>query len=295
MGMNMKSGGSIIGAGLVAAGLMVCNQANAAITFNFDFQGDFVGNATAQQAIVTAGNLFSNMFASHFSNTATLDFIVASENTGLAEAGSALQGPAGFGTADVVRNKVVTGIDSNGAVADGTISINLATPFVFDPNAPINFAAGEIDLFSVLDHELTHAFGFASYGTGATNVLHSTFDQFLTDKAGDPLFDSATLLVNQSAYDNALANGALFDGAHAIANYGSPVPIEGGFGAFSHLSTDAFSSPTVPQNALMLCCGGLNVQFEPRDYNSAEVGILADLGYTPTWCRLCHRLCATQG
>ena len=54
-------------------------------------------------------------------------------------------------------------------------------------------------------------------------------------------------------------------------------------GGLSHLGTVEFSAPvggSPDMNALMLCCGGLNVTGEPRDYNAAEVGILADLGYS---------------
>lgn len=226
------------------------------------------------------------MFATHFSNTATLQFDINSETTGLAEAYSNfpdLPAPAGFGTADSVRIKAQGGPDLT-AGADGGISINLTTNFQYDPNAPVDFAGGQIDLFSVIDHELTHALGFLSFGPGAIPTVHSKFDQFLTDLNGTPLFDPTTFLVNQTAYNNASGNLALFAGSNAgsVTIQGQD-PGTGADGALSHLGTAQFSAPpggSPEQNALMLCCGGLNIQGEPRDYNAAEIGILADIGYT---------------
>lgn len=271
---------SLVAAGLLACGAMIGPSAQAALTFTFEFQGDFVGNASAQQAVITAGNLFSGMFASHFSDTAALTFTVDSFG-GLAAAGSAGIAATGFGNGEVVRNKIVNGVDLNDTTADGFIFINLAAPFVFDPNASVDFAAGQIDFYSVIDHELTHALGFGSNidAIGTTPAAYSKWDQFLTTKAGVAVVDPITMLVNAAAYSDAQTNGGAFSGANAIAAWGVLVPLVKSTD-ISHLDTDAFSSPNVPVNALMLCCGGANVQGEPRDYNAAEIGIMADLGYT---------------
>lgn len=270
----------LVAAGVLACGAVIGSSAQAALSFTFDFQGDFVGNANAQQAVITAGNLFSGMFASHFSDTAALTFTVDSFG-GLAAAGSAGIAAAGFGNGEVVRNKIVNGIDLNGATADGFIFINLAAPFVFDPNASVDFAAGQIDFYSVLDHELTHALGFGSNidAIGTTPAAYSKWDQFLTTKAGVAVVDPITMLVNAAAYSDAQTNGGAFGGANAVAAWGVLVPLVKSTD-ISHLDTDTFSSPNVPVNALMLCCGGANVQGEPRDYNAAEIGIMTDLGYT---------------
>lgn len=268
---------AMLSAAVLAAG-MFASSANAALSFQFDFQGDFT--AAQQQGVVDAGALFSQMFATHFTNTATLRFNVISTDVGLASAATNETGAAGFGNTEVVRNKAINGVDLNGPTADGFININLATNFQYNPNAPVDFAGGQIDLYSLMDHELTHALGFVSFVAPTSAGDFTKFDQFLTSNAGVALVDPVTGVVNQAALADATANGALFAGPNAIARYGAPVPIQGPDGALSHLGTDAFSFPTSSQNALMLCCGGLVNSFEPRDYNAAEIGIMTDLGYT---------------
>ena len=267
----------------IACSLFAGSTAHAALSFDFNFSvepGQQAFTPGQQQSIVTAGNLFSGVFGKYFSNTARLQFDVISDGMGIASAGQDLVfNPDGSNT-EVVRIKIITGVDANGSKSDGTININLGTNFQFDPNAPVDFGGGQIDLFSVIDHEVTHAFGFQSF---AASGFFSKFDTFLTANDGTPLVSGGVL--NPAAVRNGLNNGALFVGPNAVAAYGAGVPIQGKQGGtdgvLNHLGTDAFSSPTVPQNALLLCCGGANVQFEPRDYNTSEVGILADLGYNP--------------
>jgi hypothetical protein len=275
---------ALVSSGLLAFGTLMGTGAQAALTFNFDFQGEFVGNASAQQAVITAGNLFSDMFATHFTNTATVDFTVFSQNVGLASAGTYALGVPGFGNGEAVRNKIINGVDLTGPGAEGFININLAVPFQLDPTAPVDFANGQIDFYSVMDHELTHALGFVSLGYTTGGAALSKFDQFLTTNGGTALFDPVTGITNAAALDDALANSALFNGANTVAQYGAAVPIQGPDGDLSHLGTDAFTIPTTTVNGLMLCCGNPNSpdQSEPRNYNLAEIGIMTDLGYTPT-------------
>ncbi len=264
---------ALLSAALLATGFLA-TSANAALTFQFDFKGTFT--AAEQQAVVTSGNLFSQMFATHFSDTAEVKFDVFSVDDGLASAGSYGFSEPGFGKGELVRNKVVNGVDLIPGMSHGTININRATNFQYDPNAPVDFAGGQIDFYSVMDHELTHALGFgSSVSSSTTNTGFSKFDEFLTTRSGVFLVDRTTGMTDQAAYQDALANGALFKSTHA-----GSIAIAGAEGELSHLATHEFSSPQVPQNALMLCCGGENIQFEPRDYNAAEIGVLTDLGYT---------------
>ena len=271
----------LLATALLACGTMTATTAQASLIFNFEFQGDFVGNATAQQAIITSGNLFSSMFASHFSNSAVLTFTVNSETSGIASAGSDGISAPGFGNGEVVRNKILTGTDLNGSTADGFIFINLATNFQFDPNAPVDFAAGQIDLYSVMDHELTHALGFGSNinAAGDTPGAYSKWDQFITTKTGVSVVDPITMLVNHAAYLDAQTTGGVFNGANAIAAWGAPVPLVRS-DDISHLEQDTFSTPNVPFNYLMRGSGNLIDPRVPRDYMPAEVGIMADLGYS---------------
>lgn len=270
-------------AGLLA---MIGTSAQAALTFEFNFQGDFIGSTPSQiiarNAVITSGQLFSNMFATHFTDTATISFDVISTTSGLAAAGSAGITATGFGNGEVIRNKIISGgaNDLNGAASDGYMFFNLATNFEYDPAATVDFANGQIDFYSVVDHELTHAFGFGSNigAAGDTPAAYTKWDQFLATKGGTSIVNTDGT-VNLDAYIDAQTNGGIFTGANARAAYGSYVPLVQNED-ISHLATHEFSSPQVDQNALLLCCGGENVNFEPRDYNLAEIGILTDLGYT---------------
>ena len=62
--------------GVVATCLAFASAAQAGIAFQFNFSGAFTdgaNNDAAQQgAMVTAGNLFSNMFGNYFSNSGTI-------------------------------------------------------------------------------------------------------------------------------------------------------------------------------------------------------------------------------
>ena len=269
----------------IACSLFAGSTAHAALSFDFNFvvePGQQAFTALQQQAFVSAGNSFSGTFGKYFNNTARLQFDVISDGIGIASAGQDLVfNPDGSNT-EVVRTKITTGVDANGLKSDGAININLGINFQFDPNAPVDFAGGQIDLVSVIYHEVTHAFGFQSF---AASGFYSKFDTFLTTNGGTPLVLGGALN-SPAVIQNALTNGALFIGPNAVVAYGAGVPIQGMQGArgddgvLNHLGTDAFSSPTISQNALLLCCGGANVQFEPRDYNATEVGILADIGYS---------------
>jgi hypothetical protein len=273
---------ALVSASLLACGALTASSAHAALTFVYNFQGGFVGNAAAQQAVVTAGQLFSNMFATHFSNTATVEFNVVGGTDGVASASSFLNVGPGFGTGEGVRNKVVNGVDLF-AGADGVINVNLGLNFQFNPNAPVDFAGGQLDFFSVFDHEVTHSLGFFSAGTTTGDQALSKFDQFLTTNGGVSLYDPVTGARNLAAFADAMAGTAVFNGPGTVASYGSPASIQGVGGDLSHLGTVAFSAPvggSPNDNALMLCCGGLNVTGQGRDYNLAEIGILRDLGYT---------------
>ena len=270
-------------AGLLA---MIGTSAQAALTFEFNFQGDFNGSTpnqiTARNAVIKSGQLFSDMFATHFIDTATISFDVISSTSGLAAAGSAGIAAPGFGNGEVIRNKVISGgaNDLNGADKDGFIFFNLTTNFQYDPAATVDFTNGQIDFYSVVDHELTHAFGFGSNigAAGDKPDAYTKWDQFLATKDGTSIVN-ADGSVNLVAYADAQTNGGIFTGANATAAYGAKVPLVKNLD-ISHLATHEFSSPQVLQNALLLCCGGENVNFEPRDYNLAEIGILTDLGYT---------------
>lgn len=278
---------------VLSAALLASSAAQAGLMFQFTFSNDpgaSPNTLAQQQAIITGGQLFSALFGTYFTNSATLQFDVVSQTSGVASASTDAALSSTSPSVEVVMSKLQTGVDTNGAAADGEVNINWSNLFVLDPNAPVDFAAGEIDLFSVLDHEFTHALGFFGL-TGLSNGgLQNKFDGYLTTLSGTRVIDPAGM-INSAAYADAELNNALFTGANAVAaNGGAGVSIQGRggdpaafSGALSHLGTNAFSAPvggSPNDNALMLCCGGLNVTGEPRDYNAVEIGILTDLGYT---------------
>ncbi len=285
---------AFLSSSLLAGCLAFGSSAHAGLVFQFTYSNDMgapVTTAAQQQAIETAGTLFSTMFATHFTNSATLQFNVVSQTSGVAAASTDATLLTSSRSVEVVQTKVQTGFDANGATADGSIEINWANNFVLDPNAPVDFGAGELDLFSVMAHELTHALGFASFAGLSGGTFRNKFDEFLTNLAGQRLINEITGLINSGVFDDAALNNGLFIGANALAaNGGVGASIQGQdgdaaafSGALSHLGSNAFSAPmggSPLNNALMLCCGGNFVTGQGRVYNAAEVGILADLGYS---------------
>lgn len=272
----------------------------AGLTFNFDFSQNTPGSgfldpttgAQRQAALVEAGNRFSNLFGTYFTNSAVLNFTATSNQVGLAGAGTEGINAPGFGNGEVVRNKILSGglIDLNGSSNDGFVNYNFADfDFQLDPNAPVNFNANQIDFYSVTFHELTHALGFGSNipSDGSTPGAYSKWDQFLTNQAGTPVVNPGTMTVNLPVYMDAQTNGGLFSGQNANAAFGQSVPLTVD-PDISHLNqlqftpfSTTFSPAQVPFNALMRGSSSGPDNSVPRDYIPAEVGILTDLGYTP--------------
>ena len=119
---------------VMAACLALASASQAAIVFQFDYNdpanfgfNDAALGATRRAALVTAGNLFSDMFSSHFSNSGTIHLKVTSTfdpmSGALATAGTYTSGLPGFGN-DIVRIKLQTGNDLTGAFPEGETSVN---------------------------------------------------------------------------------------------------------------------------------------------------------------------------
>ncbi len=280
---------------------------HAALVFTFDYSGntpgvgflDPVTGAARQNALSTAGTLFSNLFSSHFSNSAALTFSVTStyDNTAstLASAGSnSVSAPGTYGGAEVVRNKVIFGNDLNGSTADGIVDVNWGYNWELDPNTlAVAPGIGEsYDFYAAAFHEFTHALGFGSLisgtpghdgnGSGAqgssTPGSWAKWDQFLADASNSSLVNGATFEVNQTAFANAQTNGGFFTGANAVAAYGGRVPLFVDPDV-SHLDESTFATPTSATNFMMKPQRDYGPQ-EARVWSGLEVGILRDLGYT---------------
>ena len=175
---------------VLSAALLASSAAQAGLVFQFTFSNDPgapANTAAQQQAIIKGGELFSAMFGTYFTNMATLQFNVVSQTSGVASASTDADLSSTSPSVEVVMSKLQTGVDTNGAKADGEVTINWSENFVLDPNAPVDFAAGQLDLFSVLDHEFTHAIGFFGLTGLSEGYLQNKFDGYLTTLSGTRL------------------------------------------------------------------------------------------------------------
>lgn len=179
----------------------------------------------------------------------------------------------------VVQNKILTGTDSNGVVADGEINWNFAQNWAFGDSV----AYGQYDLESVALHELTHTLGFLSYvdAPGAnTGRSWTVFDSFLVNADGTKVIGSDYAWKNAYTPNLTGANGGLyFAGADAVAAYSNLVPIytPGTWApgsSISHLNDRVFGVSRTLMTAQVGSGQGIRV------LSPIELGVLADLGYT---------------
>ncbi|WP_142271569.1 Ig-like domain-containing protein [Mycobacterium sp. AT1] len=214
----------------------------------------------------------------------TLEYDVTGENdtttSTLASAGSDLISNAPGFWRTVVQNELLSGVDSNGAAADGAINWNFGESWAYGDAV----AANQFDFVSTAMHELMHSFGFLSYvgppGSN-TNLEWTLFAGFITTSTGTRVINSRG--VWHTAYDPNLTGaggGLYFDGANAVAAHGGPVPLftpnpwqEGS--SASHLDDATFTGSN-QQLMNAITDVGLGV----RVLSPIEQGIMRDLGYT---------------
>ena len=226
------------------------------------------------------------MLSTHIVTTSpvTITFDVTGEfspfSTTLATAGSDfISDDPGF-LPTVVQHKILTGVDSNGATADGEITWNFARQWATGDTADYS----QFDLEAVATHELLHTLGFLSYvdAPGAnTGQSWTVFDSFLVTSDGTTVIGSDYTW--NPAYDTNLTggNGGIrFGGTDAVAAYGdfvplyTPSPWESG-SSLSHLDDNTFVGINRRMMNPMVRVGrGI------RDLSPLELAMLADLGYT---------------
>ena len=295
---------ALVGA-LLVSGLTVGSAAQAAITFQFNFldsAGTGFNDATTgnarQAALTEAASMYSTLFGQYFTNSGTIVLDATATNnplsSNLASAGSEVvlfgSTPSGFNLDEVVRTKLQTGFDANGASADGSVDVNFGRPWQLDAGATVT--NGQYDFYSTVFHEFTHALGFSSLisqnGTGLFNTKHwAVYDQFLVDKNGNPVIDHTTFAIDSAIWNTASVGGTspdagiFFNGANAVAANGgelvglySPTTWSDG-SSVSHIDTD---NPAY-DGMMMLHARGTGP--DARNFSSIEVGMLQDLGYTP--------------
>lgn len=280
---------------LLAWGLAASSVAGAnGISITYDFVGS---NWTTDEmtAMNSAATNFSSMFGSHFSNSGNIVLTATAYNNlstpVLASAGSEVVeiGSGTFGGSEVVRNKLQTGVDLNGASADGVVNVNFAYFTALGLNDAI--PVGTYDFYSTLYHEFTHALGFLSsisetgypfYGSRHNGKGEwSAFDRFLVDANGNRVVDDSYVL-EDGTWNAAKAGGSsmYFNGANAVAANGgqsvnlySPTTWSDG-SSISHLDDD-----TAALSKMMMASATVDGP-SARDYSTIEVGMLLDIGYT---------------
>lgn len=258
-------------------------ESGARVNFNFIYgTGSQYWSQSARSALQTTAILLSSYFVVDSPVTVTYD--VTGEysplTSTLATAGSDLVStdPGFYQT--VVQNKILNGVDSNGAAADGVITWNFGNAWAFG-NSVSN---SQYDFQSTAMHELLHTLGFLSNvdsagSNGGDNWTQ--FDSFVVTSNGTNAIGNDYKW--KTAFNPNLtgSNGGLyFGGPNAVAAYGGPVPLytpnpwQSG-SSMSHLDDSTFTGNN-EQLMNAVSDTGLGV----RELSEVELGILQDLGYT---------------
>jgi hypothetical protein len=232
-------------------------------------------------------NPWGTLVAVYFLVTApvVIDYDVTGENNptrgaSLASAGSNfVSDDPGFWRT-VVQNKLLSGVDSNGAAADGEITWNWA--YSWSLGDTVDGASYDFDATAL--HELLHSFGFLSNVDEAgenTGQQWTLLDSFIVNSDGrKPI---GTDFRWNTAFDPRLtgdSGGLYFGGSNAVAAYDDQyVPLftpsvwEDG-SSMSHLDDATFTGSN--QKLMNAATGtGLGV----RVLSPFELGILTDIGY----------------
>jgi hypothetical protein len=264
-----------------AAGALV-NEGAIKFAFNYTTGADY-WSTDARNALQSAASSVASYFL--VTSPVVIDYDVTGENDPatslLAAAGSDLvTNTVGFWQT-VVQNKLLSGVDSNGAAADGEIDWNWGRSWALGDTV----GSDSFDFTSTAMHELLHSFGFLSYVVqpgSNTNTAWPLFASFITAADGTRAIGAGYAW--NSALDPNLtgANGGMyFGGANAVAAYGgqlvplyTPNPWESG-SSMSHLDDTTFTGSN-QQLMNAKTDTGLGV----RVLSPIELGLLEDIGYT---------------
>ena len=286
-----------------ASASMLVNQ--NAIDFSFDYNDpDGYFTDQARQALYKSAKRLSAYFL--VDHPTVLTYKVNSVNTDDATLASAVsklinKDDPGFWPT-IVQEKLLTGVDANGAEADGDINWN----WLGDGPQPNNWGFyptveyDQFDATATIMHELVHSFGWESVISVSpvprcelactTNRNWSLYDKFVTTFDGNSPIDADTYLWN-SAYDPYLVGyggGMFFTGANAMAAYaGRPVPLwtpnnwmQGS--SIAHLDDGVFSGSNHAMMDAVATTISSSIGFGPGKIvlSPVELGVLMDLGYT---------------
>lgn len=280
-----------------------------AVDFEFNYPGAIgsgIGFEDAQNGQLRRDALESSalQFGQWFDHNATIELAVISEENEnsdtIASAASAFTNisTTGFGIGEVVRRKVLEGVDLNGGLADGEVTVNWAIDWYIGAD-PAGAAADQEDFFATLFHELSHTFGFGTdigfngddgYDTPSGEVgTWTEFDRFLSNRFGQQVINANTFVLNAPIWDSVKIAGAspqqglFFAGPRAVAAnenqlVGLYSPTQFGQGSsWSHVDDEnAFFDQSLMRSS------GLAGVPAPRTLTPVEKGIFEDLGFMLT-------------
>ena len=267
------------GAGASAGALV--NEGAIKFSFNYTDGADLWTDDRRAALEQAAARYNAYLLVAH-AVTLTYD-VTATDSPGngnLASAGSGLISSLPGFWSTVVQNKLISGVDANGAAADGQIDWNFGYPWAIGDSV----GNTEYDLTTVALHELMHTFGFMSYvGSPGSNTgrTWTVYDSFISTSNGTKAIRPDYTW--NSAFDPNLTggNGGLyFSGIDAVTAYGALVPLytpspweEGS--AISHLDDATFTGlDRTIMNAQIGTGPGVRV------LSAIELGILKGIGYT---------------
>jgi VCBS repeat-containing protein len=254
----------------------------ARVNFNFVYgSGSDLWTADARSALQAAADILSSYIT--VAAPVTLTYNVVGTSTGgsqLANASASFaSGRDGFyGT--VVQNKILNGVDSNGASADGTITWNFGQPWSFGPTV----SRTQYDATEVALHEVLHTFGFLT-GVGSPSNMDKNwtlYDKFLVAADGTAVVGTDFTYKSTYAANLTGGNGGLyFSGANAVAAYGGLVPLYTP-STWSAGSSVSHLNPSNRNANLQVMNPFESPGLGDRTLSPVEIGILKDLGYTVT-------------
>ena len=145
----------------------------------------------------------------------------------LAEGGTYFSETPGF-TNGIAFDHITTGVDPSGSIPDIYVTVDFGWPWYQGTGTP---PFDRLDFASVMLHEITHGLGIVglSDAAGASVIslnVYSYWDGFLQTGNGQDLFGGAPpSFLGVAGYLVGNANGVRFNGANAIAAFGSKPPI----------------------------------------------------------------------
>jgi hypothetical protein len=273
------------------AGTLTWNVTYNDVTINNNIGFDDPALGAARQATVVAVLSYVNSVLNETTG-ATIDIrFDTSSMTGsgfLAFATTFMASGNGF-SSGIAHQHITTGVDPSGAIVDIQATVNFGFNWHNDLS-PV--AGGEIDLFTVLLHEITHGLGFlngaqangtSAYTGTSSPGRYGVLARYTNIDDANPVgTGSATALWLTGGFfvgatPDLISTRLVFTGPNAVAAYGSNPTINSNnpFAAgtsLSHWGDNLAGQAVMP--------GFVSAGVQIRQYAPFEVGALRDLGYS---------------